>query len=176
LWLRDDLRLGMRPIEELKGLRYNERKAAPTVLNYGKDVELKDLSGDAVDLELSFDPGAGSIFGVKVRCAADGSEETVVGYDVSSKQLFVDTTRSSAAGMGLKVRESGPLTLKPGEQLKLRVLLDKSVIEVFANDRQAITRRIYPAAGSRRIKAFSTGGASQLTSAVLWDMMPSNPY
>lgn len=176
LWLRDDLRLGMRPIEELKGLRYNERMAAPTELNYGKDVELKDLSGDAVDLELSFDPGAASSFGVKVRCAANASEETVVGYDVSSRQLFVDTTRSSAAGMGLKVREHGPLTLEPGEPLKLRVLLDKSVIEVFANDRQAITRRIYPAAGSRGIKAFSTGGASQLTSAVLWDMMPSNPY
>jgi len=71
---------------------------------------------------------------------------------------------------------AGPLALAPGESLKLRVLVDRSVIEVFANDRQAITRRFYPSADSLGIKAFSTGGDSQLAALHFWEMMPSNPY
>jgi len=50
------------------------------------------------------------------------------------------------------------------------------VVEVFANDRQAITRRIYPTAGSNQIKLFSTGGATRFYSLAAWDMMPTNAY
>ena len=74
------------------------------------------------------------------------------------------------------MREAGPFKLAQGEPLKLRVLVDRSVIEVFANDRQAITRRIYPGAGSLGIKAFSTGGDCRLAAVAFWEMMPSNPY
>jgi sucrose-6-phosphate hydrolase SacC (GH32 family) len=41
------------------------------------------------------------------------------------------------------------------------VLVDRSVVEVFANDRQAITRRIYPNPDSRVIRAFSKRSGSR---------------
>jgi len=177
LWLRDDLRLGMRPIEELKSLRYNERSLQPRALPSGETVDLMSAPENVFDLEVIFEAGATSTFGLKVCCAdGDGEEETIVGYDRQTGELFVDTTRSSARGLGLHVREAGPLALAPGESLKLRVLVDRSVIEVFANDRQAITRRFYPSADSLGIKAFSTGGDSQLAALHFWEMMPSNPY
>jgi len=97
-----------------------------------------------------------------------------VGYDAERGELFVDTTNSSRSGMGLKVREAGPFRLEPGETLTLRVLVDRSVIEVFANDRQAITRRIYPDASSTDIGIVSSEGS--LDTITVWDMMPSNPY
>lgn len=169
LWLRSDLRLGMRPVEELKALRHNSRSIAGLPAG-----PLSIAGGSTIDIEASFVVGAGGTVGLSVRCAADGSEATLVGYDAERGELFVDTTNSSRVGMGLRVREAGPFRLEPGETLNLRVLLDRSVVEVFANDRQAITRRIYPDASSTGIGVVAQDGA--LNSLTVWDMMPSNPY
>jgi beta-fructofuranosidase len=73
--------------------------------------------------------------------------------------------------------EAAPFELKPGEPLKLRVFVDKSVVEVFANDRQAIARHIYPArADSVGVRLFSNGSAAKVPTVEAWEMMPSNPY
>ncbi len=37
-----------------------------------------------------------------------------------------------------------PLPLAPGDRLQLRVFVDHSVLEVFANGRACLTTRIYP--------------------------------
>ncbi len=37
-----------------------------------------------------------------------------------------------------------PFTLPDGEPLKLRIFIDKSVVEVFANGRQCLALRVYP--------------------------------
>jgi len=174
LWLRDDLRLGMRPVEELKSLRYGPRTVEPGAYEDGRDVLA--APDNVFDLEATFAPSAAGQYGLRVCCSSGGAEKTVVGYDSVKRELFVDTTRSSAAGVGLKVREAGPLTLAPDEELRLRVLVDRSVVEVFANDRQAITRRIYPTPDSGAVRAFSSDGKCALTSLRFWEMMPSNPY
>ena len=177
LWLRSDLRLGMRPVEELKMLRYNQRGADAQNLAADSALALDKVRGNTVDMEVVIEPGAASSVGIKVCCAADGGEETAVGYDAENGSLFIDTTKSSRDGMGPKLREAGPFKLEPGEPLKLRVLVDKSIVEVFANDRQAVVRRIYPS--DRRsvgTKLFSIGGASKLVSLRAWDMMPANDH
>jgi beta-fructofuranosidase len=100
----------------------------------------------------------------------------LVFYDALEKKLKIDTNKSSLVE-GPKSIEAGPLDLKVGEPLKLRVFVDKSVVEVFANGRQAVMRRIYP---SRRdsvgVAVFSCGGPATVAKCEAWDMMPSNPY
>lgn len=79
--------------------------------------------------------------------------------------------------MGLKVVESGPFQLGGTELLHLRILIDKSVVEVFANERQSVLRRIDPAQPeSVQVKLFSEGGATRVHSLTGWEMMPANPY
>jgi beta-fructofuranosidase len=70
------------------------------------------------------------------------------------------------------------LALAPDEPLTLRVFVDKSVVEVFANDGwQAVMRRIYPSRPeSVAVRLFSRGAAARVPSLQAWDMMPSNPY
>jgi beta-fructofuranosidase len=97
-------------------------------------------------------------------------------YPAAGGSLVVDTTRSSMR-MGKRAVESGPLTLAKDEPLRLRVLVDKSVVEAFANDRQAVCRRIYPSrADSIGVSLFADGGDAHVHSVTAWDMMPSNPY
>lgn len=86
-----------------------------------------------------------------------------------------DATRSGGAGH--RVIERAQFDLPPGAPLKLRVFVDQSVIEVFANDRQAITRRVYPTRqDSVDVVLFAGGGEARFKRVEAWEMMPSNPF
>ena len=110
-----------------------------------------------------------------MRASPGHEEETSLYYDVGKAELVFDATRSGTDGR--RVVERAPLALAPGESLKLRVFVDKSVVEVFANDRQAIGRRVYPARpDSLGIGLFANGGSTRFKAVRSWEMMPSNPY
>ena len=177
LALGNDNRLRMRPIEELKRLRYNETSVQSVSVPADKEVVLEKIGGKALELELTIEPGEAKQVGVKVCRSPDREEETRVYYDVAEQRLKIDTTQSSLAE-GPKTVESAPLSLKQGEPLALRVFVDKSVVEVFANDgRQAVVRRIYPVrADSEGVAVFANGGAAKVQQMKAWQMAPSNPY
>ena len=64
-----------------------------------------------------------------------------------------------------------------GEDLNLRVFVDKSIVEVYANDRQAICRRVFPGRDdSLGLVLFANGGDAAFKTVTAWTMMPSNPY
>jgi sucrose-6-phosphate hydrolase SacC (GH32 family) len=114
---------------------------------------------------------------MKIGCSPGGEEQTSIYYDAAEKKLKVDTAKSSATE-GPKSVEAGPFALHAGKPLKIRVFVDKSVVEVFANDgRQAVMRRIYPSRpDSVGVALFSNGGQASVTSLEAWEMAPSNPY
>lgn len=85
-------------------------------------------------------------------------------------------TRKSGLNFGRKMVESAPFSLKKGELLKLRVFVDKSIVEVYANNRQAIARSVYPTLGGIGVELFSKGNDVKVLSVKRWEMMPSNPY
>jgi len=58
----------------------------------------------------------------------------------------------------------------------LRIFVDKSIVEVYANDRQAIARSIYPTLGGTGVKLFAKEGDVKVLSAKAWELMPSNSY
>lgn len=175
LWLCEDGTLGMRPVKELEQLRLNEKTAANIELSQGSEVKLKDLGSELMELEVSFLPNASRQYGVKVCVSEDGREETVIYYDQEDKMLKFDT-RKSGISFGRKIIEEAPLELKSGEPLVLRVFVDKSIVEVYANNRQAIARRVYPTLGGNGISLFSNGGNVNVQTIKSWEIMPSNPY
>ena len=175
LWLGEDGTLRMRPVKELETLRGRENTWNDLALAGGKTSPLESFAGDSCEIQMEVRPGTAKRCGVKVRAAKDHSEETLLYYDSVEQQLVFDSTRSGVAGK--KTVERAPLKLKPGELLKLRVFIDKSVVEVYANDRQAICRRVYPAqASSRGVVLFSDGGEANFQKLKAWEMAPSNPY
>ena len=69
--------------------------------------------------------------------------------------------------------ETGPLLLPEGEPLRLRVFVDRSLVEVFANDRQCLTLRTYPSrADSDTLALRAQGAAAKLQSFKVWDLQP----
>ncbi len=142
LWLGDDGTLCMRPVSELEKLRSHERVWEDVTLGHGDTKVLEGLAGDSCELFLEIEVGSAEHCGLKVRASANGEEETLLYYDVQARELVFDATRSGPVGR--TVVERAPLVLAPGENLQLRIFVDRSVVEIFANDRQAIGRRVYP--------------------------------
>ena len=176
LWLGADGMLRMKVPEELEMLRYNEQRRAGLTVKADAELPLKGISGNSIELKLEIAPGSAKQVGLKVCCSPDGKEETLVYYDAADKKLKIDT-RKSSLGEGSKKTEAGPFELGADELLKLQVFVDKSVVEVFANDRQAVMRRIYPTrADSVSVKLFSKGASATIKKLQAWEMMPSNAH
>jgi len=176
LSLADDGTLRIRPVEELERLRYNGRILENFTVGPDSEIKLDKIQGNSVELAVEMIPDGAKQFGVKVCCSPGGEEQTGVYYDAVAKRLCVDTRQASLTE-GPKKVEQGPFELKQGESLTLRVFVDKSVVEVFANDRQAVTRRIYPSKDdSLGVSLFANGGPTTVKRLQAWDMMPSNPY
>jgi beta-fructofuranosidase len=172
-----DGQLRMNPPVEIEALRYNGRKLNDLVVPADSELALEDIHGNSLELRVVMTaPDAGQ-FGVKVCCSPGGEEQTLIFYDSAEKKLKVDTTQSSLTEGTARTIESGPLELPADEPLELRVFVDKSVVEVFANGRQAVMRRIYPSReDSQGVAVFSKGGPARVTTLEAWDVMPSNPY
>jgi beta-fructofuranosidase len=59
--------------------------------------------------------------------------------------ITIDTSYSSALpDVQSRAPETAPIFLEPDEPLKLRVFIDRSVIEVFVNGKQCVAVRVYP--------------------------------
>ena len=176
LSLGPDGQLRMNPPQEIERLRFNETKRANLLVQADTDLPLDGIAGNSLNLELEINPQEAKQCGVKVCASPSGEEQTLIYYDAPEKKLKIDTTRSSLTD-GPKSVEAGPFELPTGEPLRLRVFVDRSVVEVFANGRQSVMRRIYPSRpDSLGVKLFSHGGPVTVSTFEAWDMMPSNPY
>ncbi len=176
LWLGEDGTLRMRPVPEMESLRYNAVTQENITVAANSTKAVEKISGNSLELFIEILPGAASKCGIKLCCSPDGDEETLVYYDAVTQTLNVDTSKSSL-GEGTKAIESAPFELQTGDTLQLRIFIDKSVVEVFANDRQAIARHIYPTrTDSTGIAIFAEGGDIHVVKLNSWQMIPSNPW
>ena len=176
LSLGEDGRLCMNPPQEIERLRYNGKKRANLTIKADSELTLEGIGGNSIELCVEMSAKDAKQFGLKVCRSPKGEEETLVYYDAIEKKLKVNTHKSSLTA-GPKSVEAGPIELTPGETLKLRIFVDKSIVEVFANGRQAVMRRIYPSRDdSMGVALFSEGGPASVATLEAWGMMPSNPY
>lgn len=176
LSLADDGTLRMDVPKEIENLRYNPKAKKNITVKADSAKVLEGISGNSIELAIEMTSKNANQFGVKVCCSPDGAEETLIYYDAIDKKLKIDTRKSGLTGSPKGI-EAGPFELKKNEALKLRVFVDKSVVEVFANGRQAVMRRIYPnRKDSVAVTLFSEGGPAHVKTVEAWDIMPSNPY
>jgi beta-fructofuranosidase len=175
LWLGKDGTLRITPVEELKQLRINPKSKSSLTVKNNTALALNDMATGLMELELTIIPGNATQTGITIGASDDGREKTVIYYDNTDKKLKIDT-RNSSLGIGRKTVESAPFELIKGEPLVLRVFVDKSIVEVFANDRQAIARSIYPTLNGQGLSVFANGGDARIKSIKVWELSPSNPY
>jgi beta-fructofuranosidase len=157
LSLPEDGVLRIQPLRELAQLREAEQREADVTVSPGALQVLSSISGDALELAVTLEPAAGARCGVVVYADADGTGGLPVTVSPQAGTLSLGDVRA-------------PLSLAEGEAIQLRVFLDKNVVEVFANDRQAMVASHFATPGHLSIALTSEGGDTRASDIRGWEM------
>ena len=96
--------------------------------------------------------------------------ETVVGAIPATNTLFVDRTKSGDVAFSDQFPGRFSTTLSDTKRVKLHIFVDRSIVEVFANDGEKVmTDRIYPPVQCDGIELYSVGGG-RVVSITIWQM------
>ncbi len=137
--------LRIRPLLELEALRYDRKQEKGLTVRSDTSQRLKEISGDALELEVAVKAPQAKEFGLDVLCDKDGANGLRIAVMAESKTLVVG-------------KVAAPFELKAGEDLTLRVFIDKNLVEVFANDRQAAVAALKYTPENLGLSLFSKGG------------------
>jgi beta-fructofuranosidase len=113
-----------------------------TVSLSGGEKTLKTRTAEA-EISLTVFPGEHDDFSLNVYKSADGRECTRIRYNHDSRELTLEKGLSSLDDRVAKDFQRAKLSTA-GKKLDLRIFLDHSIIEIFANNKTAITGRVYP--------------------------------
>lgn len=170
VYLRDDGRLGIEPIQELQSLRGPKRLSLRDQSLAETNVQLRNVHGDMLEIQLELEPGSAKKFGIKVRCTPDGEEETLLYYDWNQALLMVDRSKTTLhPGEKCGGIQGGKLELL-GENLKLHIYLDRSMVEAYASGLKSLTTRVYPSRMDALGLEIWGDGEPFVKSLDIWDM------
>lgn len=129
--------LHLAPVEELKALRGQHWHVDDQALAPGAPNPLAAVRGDCLEIEavLAVEPGAE--FDLALGRSPDGAEQTTLTYAGAAGVL-----RAAPFGAEHALQEA-PLALGADGRLRLHILLDRSLLEVFANDATCLVARQY---------------------------------
>jgi beta-fructofuranosidase len=176
LSLGEDGRLRMEPARAVQTLRGEHRRFENLDVSPSGSPLLLDTRGDALEINATFAPGDATEVGLAVRRSPDGEEETRIVCDRRAGRLSIDRSRSSLDAETTHDAHGGAFPLAPGEAVTLQVLLDRSVVEVYANGRACVTSRVYPSrSDSLGVSLFASGGSVRVTRLDVWQMADADP-
>jgi fructan beta-fructosidase len=135
-----------------------------TLSEINERIASEKLAGSVYLLRVTLDPGDAAEAGIKLRRSSTdpnqaAAEETVVGIEKERGRIFVDRTHSGKTdwSAGFPARVWAPLKHSQANSIRLEIVVDRSSVEVFAEDGATVlTSLIYPAASSQGLAFYST--------------------
>jgi len=189
---RDEL--GMEPAGNIESLRGSHVHAGPMDLPANREIVVEGVSGDSMEIELEIDPKGAQMLELKVLRSPGQEEFTRIAFyknrgfrdwrryggwgetrkfkEATDSVIVLDNSRSSELPDALsRPPEAAPMYISPDEPLCLRIFIDRSVVEVFANGRQCVALRVYPGReDSLGVSIRSQGASAELKALDAWQM------
>ena len=179
LSLPDDGVLRIRPLRELENLRQQPLTLTKVLLAHPVEghqgtvppvaapqlQRLAELPGDAVEIRITIprEDADRKLFGFMLFSDGKGGGLPIL-LRPETGTLRVGTTEAP-----FSVAE-----LPDGEDVELRIFVDKYLVEVFANDRQAVVATHLEHADQRGFDAFTVGTPTRLNQVDIWKLKPTN--
>ncbi|WP_320153831.1 GH32 C-terminal domain-containing protein [uncultured Tolumonas sp.] len=173
--INNEVKLTQTPTENLISLRNS------SLFNLKKETKLiagispfgaKKIKSAVAEINTEFNPGDATSIGFKVH-AGDNGDETIIGYDAVSGEVYIDRTKSGDAtfNSSFAAVHRAPLNFSPSGTVKLHIMVDTSSVTVFAGEGDVVlTDQIFPSADSNGIDMFSEGGDATLKSLTVWPL------
>lgn len=194
LSLADDgqggLALCQQPLPALAGLRGRPWVTAACALG-PQPLTLADAdAARCADIVLDLRPGGAdrivlSVLGMPggaLAGAAGGAEATRIVWQRSTLTLAIDRSASGAVpdGADFSGQRLAPCPLTPDGRLQLRVIVDHSLVEVFAQDgRVCLTEQVFAPPAARTVRLWAEGGAGMTAASLLqadvWPLQAAMP-
>ena len=143
------IRMMRRPVREIETIRGREWKFENLTLKPGEN-PLAGIEGDLLELQARIELGAAGKVGLRLR------DETI---------------RYSTADHRLRcLAKSAPLEVKDGV-LDLRILLDRTTIEIFADGGLVTMASCFlPEPNDRSLELYAKGGEAKIVSLNVWEL------
>jgi beta-fructofuranosidase len=199
------------PTGDIESLRYNKQSVGVTKLPANKEVVLKNIKGNAMEIVAEINPKKSQVIELNVLRSPKKEEYTRIiiykekGYSkgleykagegtaympadlvslVTGEQpaprtpnprlslISIESSFSSTLpDVQIRAPETAPFLLNSDEPIKLRIFIDKSILEVFVNGKQCVAMRVYPGRNdSTGVSVLSHGNEAELTSIEAWQM------
>jgi beta-fructofuranosidase len=167
LSLRTDGHLGIEPLPELARLRRRHERWESVLLANDASLVLAGFPSDTVEIRAEFEIESAREVGLTLAHGSRVRRQMEVAYDHEAGRLSC-------------AQRVGKFRLLPGEdRLQLRIFLDRSVVEIYANGRVALTageaclgvgEGAPRPEGEGALTLFSRGGQARASALDVWEM------
>lgn len=174
--LPEGIRIVQTPIKELESLRTSHKVAGENTFEGTWSPKKFLPAQNMYELMVEFENISAEEFGLNL--CIGGNQKTVVGYNVSREELYVDRRKSGYADFNALFPSitRGPLK-KRSNTTKLHIFIDKCSLEVLGNNGETtISDKIYPDPTSIGIELFSNNGKVKVKSLDLWELNSIDLY
>ncbi|MFZ9855464.1 MAG: GH32 C-terminal domain-containing protein [Limisphaerales bacterium] len=191
LTLGSDGQVRIAPVAALASLRQRPQTVLGKRLPANREVVLKGIRGNAMELAVEIDPMESRTVQLNVLRSAHAEEQTTITYFNFGRKLSIWYDTPAAVSLDASRSSTLPdVWLRPPEQtevgrraddpaggpLRLRVFIDRSVVEVFVNERHYLALRVYPGRGdSLGVSLRAQGQDALLKRLDAWQMAPIWP-
>lgn len=175
------------PVGDIESLRDKHQRVEQLTLPVNEEVVLPDIRGNCLEIQAEILPQGADIIELNVLRSPDSEEYTRLsiyphgGYVRSDRPQYgwvrdsiivLDNARASTLPDALpRPPEQARFVLGKDEPIRLRVFIDRSVVEVFVNSKQYAALRVYPGReDSLGVSLRARGKEAKLASLDVWTM------
>jgi fructan beta-fructosidase len=154
----DGVRVKQTPVREFASLRRPLPASA---------ADQNIANGTQLEIEISYAKEASGRFGLRVFHGS--SNYTEIGIDRNKGALYIDRSHSGVVGFSKYFPGRQEAALPASQPVKLDILLDRSSVEVFADDgKVTMADRVYPLEADQQVRLFSGGAEPKVESLRVW--------
>lgn len=173
------------PLCDYTSLHKDHIQKKNVVLSKKNKVSFPEMRSDAFEMVVNLKADKiPNTLEIEVLRSDDGEETTKITFmkeqggmyailpNTRDSVIMIDSTNGSQAdSASVYPPEIAPVVKDASEDLKLHVFVDKSIVEVFVNDRKCILGRSYPEKGDSLNVTFNARGSDgEIESIDFWNM------
>ena len=124
------------------------------------------------EVELLVQPSPNSISGIRI--AAGNGHELEIGYNAGTKTLYIDRSKTATQSFNINFEKQNRYETRvelTNGILQLSVYFDQSLVEVFANQGEAVlTAQLFPDEKDNDLQLFCNPGSAKIISLKAWQL------
>jgi fructan beta-fructosidase len=162
-------------VKEFDGLKNSLIKLNDKLITGELEINTHGLNLNSCEIDLVFKPQEGSLnghttsFGVMLE--NDVSEELKLGYNMLSKQIFINRSKTSSEFKDTNYLSEDIAPYIFNEEIKMKIILDASSVEVFVDDgKLTMTNVLFPEESYNKLSFFSSLGSVELKAAEFFNV------